>query len=148
MKKIIIILLCILTRAYGQQDTLAWRSELLSSGFKLFAKHTDIDPAILSQIPNLKKMANVKGKFNATDVGNRDPTRRLFFAASSGNKWIISYEHGGIGYHTHCLFITIDTDKTITIKDTLREFTSLSGLKEYAAKQAIPINKDTGYSEY
>jgi len=40
--------------------------------------------------------------FEATHVGY-GPRRRFIIAAATESRWVIAYEHGGIGYHIHVL---------------------------------------------
>jgi hypothetical protein len=47
-------------------------------------------------------LADIGEPFNSTDVVRNDrPSRRLMFVRHLGTKWVIAYEHGGLGNHDH-----------------------------------------------
>lgn len=59
-------------------------------------------------------LANPGEKYNATDIITRGlPSRQLIFMAKSANIFIITYNHGGWGWHQHIL-IACFTGSTIT----------------------------------
>jgi hypothetical protein len=51
---------------------------------------------------NGRKIRISKRRFNATDIGS-GPRRRLSFIVKWKDDYIISYEHGGRGYHCHSI---------------------------------------------
>lgn len=51
-------------------------------------------------------LADAGEPFNASDVVTSDPPvpqRRFLRAYHHGGRWIVWYEHGGIGYHLHAI---------------------------------------------
>jgi hypothetical protein len=87
-----------------------------------------IDKRLLIKFPAWKKMFASNGKFNATDVGN-GPNRRVIFIAKADSNWIISYQHGGTGYYTHCFLITFNDQHNLLIQNSPGKFESLEDLK-------------------
>lgn len=115
---------------YGQtKDTTNWAILLQHSNFIEINSIRKIDKTILTKFPYLKKISRPNGRFNATDNGEGHKLR-LFFIANTANYWIISYEHGGLGYHTHCLLMTINSEKDLDIQESYTMFKSLSDLRE------------------
>jgi hypothetical protein len=51
---------------------------------------------------HLPDMVDRGEPFEATDVGS-GPRRRFIIAAATESRWVMAYEHGGIGYHIHVL---------------------------------------------
>ena len=45
--------------------------------------------------------ADAGARWNATDVLDGSPRRRMISVNHAGSKWVIEYEHGGIGLHNH-----------------------------------------------
>jgi hypothetical protein len=68
---------------------------------------TNIIKALISHFKDDNRIANVNESFNATDVVNRMPTRRLVLAGYSGSRWFVLYEHGGRGLHL--VLVVLDT---------------------------------------
>ena len=89
-------------------------------------------------------MAWPGGEFNATDVGS-GPSRRLYFIAKTDKHWIVSYEHGGWGYHAHCFFITIDDGNNLLIQNSNIKLESLEFLKAFITKEKILLEPWNGY---
>jgi hypothetical protein len=118
--------------SYGQinKDTAGWNTLLLNSSFAKINSIKKIDREILSRFPFWKYMSKPGGKFNATDFGGRR-RRRLYFIAKSDNHWIVSYEHGGRGHHTHCFLITIDAQKNLLVQNSSMKFESIDYLKAF-----------------
>jgi hypothetical protein len=60
-------------------------------------------------------LANPGEKYQVTDVIDEPglPFRRLVFAGVSGNKWLIHYEHGGIGYSTAVVLLELDAQNKV-----------------------------------
>jgi hypothetical protein len=60
-------------------------------------------------------LANVGEKYQITDVIDQPglPFRRLIFAGVNGNKWLIHYEHGGIGHSTAVLLLELDAENKV-----------------------------------
>lgn len=80
------------------------------------------------------------GRFNATDIGS-GPRRRIFFIAKSGNNWIVSYEHGGHGYHRHCFLITIDQQNNSIWDNSCFKIESFGLLKELLKDESCSFTK-------
>ena len=91
-------------------------------------------------------MANPGDKnFNPTDNGGGTRVR-LYFAAKSGDYWIVSYEHGGRGYHTDCFFVKTKRHKTVIAYEMddspgmkMETFTTIEELKTYSSKQKLKL---------
>jgi len=115
----------------SQTDTLQWKALIRSSDWKTYSSVKDLDPQLLKKFPEWKRMSSRNGRFEATDVGT-GPRRRLYFAANYRNYWIVSYEHGGIGYHTHCMFIEI-TANGFNVYHSYNTFGSLAELQRQGA---------------
>src|ERR1051326_891894 len=111
-----------------------------SSTFVSGCKVKDIDTSLFRVFPHWADMSDCSGKFNATDVG-RGPRRRLFFFARSGDHWIVSYEHGGIGYHPHCFFIACDSNGKYVVYETMQEVKSWDNLKSIISSGKLKIEK-------
>ena len=65
---------------------------------------TSIPPEVMLALTSLCDgcvFADFGQPWNPSDVVNELPRRRLLKAEHNGSKWIIQYEHGGIGKHTH-----------------------------------------------
>lgn len=69
------------------------------------------------------RIANPHSKFNATGIVlyRNKPDRRLLFCVHDENSWILAYEHGGLGYHHHFIYVRMEEDGMI-------EMTSLIGI--------------------
>ena len=118
--------------AYGQTaDSPDWRAILQQSGFAEVISTKKIDKNIRSEFPSWEKMSKSEKQFNATDFGG-GKRQRLFFIARADNHWIISYEHGGRGYHTHCFLITVDSSDKLDVLHSDIKFDTLGDLKEFA----------------
>jgi len=76
-----------------------------------------------------KFMANTYGKWNATDnlENVKWPMRRYIYGVKKGAKWIITYEHGGIGNHYHIVFLDNDGRKVISTATTLVNANQIHG---------------------
>jgi len=131
--------------AIGQvKDSTDWNLLLKFSNFTEINSARKIDRIILKKFPSWKRMSKPHGNFNPTDVG-KGRRLRLLFSAKIDNYWIVSYEHGGRGYHTHCLFITIDSNSVLTIKETDMKFDSLEYLKEFVQTRQLLLRHWPGY---
>lgn len=108
-------------------DTLKWKTLIRAANWETYTHAKDLDRAVLKKFPNWRSMSRVNGRFEATDVGS-GPRERLFFIAKYQNCWIVSLEHGGIGYHTHCFFIE-ETDKGLSVYHSYMEFQTLAKLQ-------------------
>ncbi len=147
MKYILTLFVLAFSRlVYSQQpDTLNWETIInSSSGWKTFTSIKDLDKTLISKFPEWKDMSGPKGRFEATDVGG-GPRERLFFAANYQNYWIVSYEHGGIGYHTHCFFIQVKDENKFIIYDSYNEFRTLQKLQSFVLTKDIPMELWDGY---
>jgi hypothetical protein len=130
---------------YGQtKDTVDWSALLQHSNFTEINSTKKIDKNILAKFPSWKRISNRGGQFNATDVGSGRGLR-LFFIAKRDNHWIISYEHGGRGYHTHCFLITIDSDNNLDIQESDMKFESLDYLKAFTKTDNNLFRQWRGY---
>ncbi|MFI5406227.1 MAG: hypothetical protein ACHQ1D_06905 [Nitrososphaerales archaeon] len=132
-RTLIVASFAIVTVTFGQSnDNLTdWPTFLLDSNFTEINSPKKIDKKILSKFPYWKKMSKLSGRFNASDFGG-GPSRRLYFIAKANRHWIISYEHGGRGYHTHCFLITIDPKNNLDIQESWMKIESLDYLKAFA----------------
>ncbi|MCE3259096.1 MAG: hypothetical protein K0S12_737 [Bacteroidetes bacterium] len=147
---LLIFSLCIgVINVFGQKKDTLWRQAILHPDFKTIGNAKEIDSAITNRLPELKSkhIANPNEKFNATDNGG-GPRRRLYFAGFLNNRWIISYEHGGRGYHEHTFFITISADKKLTIDESLQVFQTFQELKNFAFKNDTIIIKSWNHYDY
>lgn len=57
------------------------------------------------------EMANPGQKYQATDVGENGPARRLIFAGLSANKCFVYYEKGGRGHGYYVVVLRIGSQK-------------------------------------
>ena len=67
-------------------------------------------------------IAEAEGLFNPTDtwIGHPPyPRRRFVRAYGHGNRWIVWYEHGGLGYHLHAIGV-IQSQKTARMDGNAR----------------------------
>ena len=130
---------------YSQQsDTLNWETIITSSNWKTYTSVKDLDTKLISKFPQWKDMSRVHGRFEATDVGG-GPRERLFFAANYQNYWIVSYEHGGRGYHTHCFFIKMISENEFLVYQSHKKFKTLEELQSFVSTQDIPMEIWDGY---
>jgi hypothetical protein len=143
---LVVTFFSLLTFGYAQvnKNTIDWQTTLESSNFVAINNPKKIDQNILSKFPEWKKMSAPHGRFNATDDGN-GPHRRLYFIAKADTNWIVSYEHGGRGYHTHCFLITIGSQNNLLIQSSIIEFKSLEYLKLFLRNQKNPFEGWDGY---
>ena len=60
-------------------------------------------------------LANPGEKYQVTDVIDEPglPFRRLIFAGVNGKKWLIHYEHGGIGHSTAVLLLELNAENKV-----------------------------------
>jgi hypothetical protein len=137
---------CFLTIGFGQnaKDAASWETIIQSSTFTEVNNPKKIDKSLLSKFPGWKKMSRRNGKFNGSDVG-AGPRRRIYFIAKSGNRWIVSYEHGGLGYHTHCFLTTIDSENNLDIQESNVKFESLDYLKMFIKSDHALFTQWAGY---
>jgi hypothetical protein len=62
-----------------------------------------------------RKKFKISGKnFNATDFGDSRFFRKLSYIVGSRYYYILSYEHGGRGYHNHSIIFKTSEKKVIT----------------------------------
>jgi hypothetical protein len=128
---ILIILSFVLAKVgFGQEDNNNWQTIIQTSIFTELNNPKKIDKNLLSKFPEWKGMSKRNGKFNASDIGS-GPRRRIYFIANSENHWIISYEHGGRGYHTHCFLITINNQNNLVTQNISIKFESFEYLKAF-----------------
>jgi hypothetical protein len=106
-----------------------WSTILGTEKFTAIRSINKVDPVILARFQYLKTISRPGGKFNSTDLG-KGPRRRLYFIARSNDHWIISYEHGGRGYHSHCFLITIGSSPNLDIQATDIKVESVNYLKQ------------------
>jgi hypothetical protein len=71
-------------------------------------------------------------RFNATDAGG-GPKRRLTYIAQLDNSYILSYEHGGIGYHFHSIIFETDGKEVINV------FKLFSGVKHTSVTELVTM---------
>ena len=136
----------LVTVAYGQtKSKTTWTTVLQYSNFTEITSIKKIDKNILSKFPSWKKMIRRKGQFNATDVGGGQRLRLFFIAKTDDNHWIISYEHGGRGYHTHCFLITIDAKNNLDIQESYTKFETLDYLKAFTKTNDNIFSQWQGY---
>ena len=125
-------------------DTAGLHNTLRTAAFGVSGKVTEIDDWLFIRFPEWEKMADPKKRFNPTDNGG-GAKRRLFFAARSGNVWIVSYEHGGRGYHTHCFIITVTEGHELFVFDCHREFKSMDELRADVLCRDLPLKVSETY---
>lgn len=77
-------------------DELAWASKASMSGLP-----KNVQAALVSLCREPCVFADAGGRWNATDVVDGSPRRRLVSVTHVDSKWVIQYEHGGIGRHNH-----------------------------------------------
>ncbi|TMI74337.1 MAG: hypothetical protein E6H09_05330 [Bacteroidetes bacterium] len=131
--------------SYGQtNDTSDWNTILQQSIFREISSIKKVNKNILAKFPSWKKISKHRGQFNPTDLGG-GRRLRLFFVARTANHWIISYEHGGRGYHTHCYLITIDSQNNLDIRESEIKFESLDYLKALAKTDQNLFSQWRGY---
>jgi hypothetical protein len=125
---------------HGQNDTkiTTWQTILQISIFQKVSNPKKIDKGLLSKFPNWKKMSPQGARFNSSDIGG-GPHRRVYFIANSGNYWIVSYEHGGKVYHSHCFLITLDAENTSILDNNCLKFESFDLLKQFWESEICPF---------
>lgn len=47
------------------------------------------------------------------------PMRRFIYAINLGTRWIVTYEHGGVGNHYHVIYLDTKDYKSISASSTL-----------------------------
>lgn len=92
-------------------------AKIQQDSFAVSYNKKDIPKLIKKKLKCLSQwfaLANPNEKYNATDViiGHR-PSRQLIFMAKSANIFIITYNHGGLGWHQD-IFIAQFNGNTIT----------------------------------
>lgn len=78
----------------------------------------DIPSIIKKEIKCLNSsfaIANTGEKYLSTDIhiGHNLPTRQLIFMAKGKNFFMMTYNHGGIGWHQHILFVQFTGDSIL-----------------------------------
>lgn len=71
---------------------------------------------------NLKEfLANTDQEWNETDVisNSKLPSRGFIYAVRLNSKWVLTYEHGGIGSHYHIVYVDENNLSKLTISVTL-----------------------------
>lgn len=90
-------------------------------------------PACIIQYLNQKYNGTFRlstHRFNASDAGG-GPKRRLTYIARLDNSYILSYEHGGIGYHCHSIIFETDG------KDVTNVIKLFSGVKHTSVTELV-----------
>jgi len=115
MKRIVIALVSTWSSfvfASGQSLPAAQKLHLLDgpcvSSHAVAALPEAVKRAFASAMPAAKfAMADPGEEYQGTDVIDTPglPTRRLIFAAHCGDRWIIHYEHGGLGHNYDVLIV-------------------------------------------
>lgn len=142
MKYLILFLSLTITSLASSQtatDTVDCMTLLKTSDFAVVKTIQEIAPWVFLKFPEWEKMSNPGKKFNTTEKKGSSPKRRLFFAAHSGDNWIVSYEHGGRDYHAHCIFLTVNERHELVVFDACNEFTTFDDLKMLAATIEVPF---------
>ena len=92
-----------------------------SEPWLLVRRVDQIDPAVLAALsrrffPDDRRIANPGAAFNATDVIDRRPRRRLILAGHFDSRWFVAYEVGGRGYHqTLVEYVLVDGKPQLTL---------------------------------
>jgi hypothetical protein len=130
--------------AFGQKSEMNQMTDLINRIYKADSSHfvfdlglipTEITKRIMKTNDSLsylsykeretlklkRFMANTYEKWNATDMVTDEnlPFRRFIYAIKSGTKWILTYEHGGIGAHYHVVYLDTKDYKSLTTSVTL-----------------------------
>jgi hypothetical protein len=66
-------------------------------------------------------MADTYGEWNATDfvLDEKFPCRRFIYGVRLNTKWILTYDHGGLGTHYHVIYVDRRNLNEITLSVTL-----------------------------
>ncbi|AYB32492.1 hypothetical protein D4L85_18775 [Chryseolinea soli] len=88
-----------------------------------------------------KFLAGTNEAWNATDVilDTKLPDRRFLYAANIDTKWVVIYEHGGIGSHLHVMYLDLSAPDSITTFVTLQHYEEIHDL---IYKKHLPETKD------
>ncbi len=142
----LICFLMLTSLAIGQPeaDSAVCTSLLKSSEFTVVETVHEIAPWVFLKFTEWEKMSDPGKKFISSEKKNNSHKRRLFFAAHSGDNWIVSYEHMGSDYHAHCIFITVNERNEISVFDACNEFKTLEVLKTTVLSLNLPIEKWDG----
>jgi hypothetical protein len=84
------------------------------------------------------EFVNPHDEFQSTDIGNGLPSRRLVLLERRGNHWILTYEHGGIGLHTHYV-------ECFIFGDQIRGLRAGIAGKDVNSNERIANALDSGY---
>ena len=85
------------------------------SRFREVRAVTNLPPAVVALCADDKgKLAEPEQKWEATDVITDDtlPRKRLIWAATDGERYVVHYERGGRGHSFHVLVATLTTGDT------------------------------------
>ena len=88
--------------------------EVCADTFKVSNSYKSLPKFIRNYLDELNqsKFKLSKKRFNPTDVNNRPSTsRKLSYVAMSDRFYILSYKHGGKGYHGHTLIFELDSNR-------------------------------------
>lgn len=94
--------------------------ELLSGDCAVVRLPNEIPQAIRNAFATMTRekpfaLAEPGARFNATDLIEPNlPTRRLVFAGACDNRWLIQYEHGGIGKSVALSVMQLNKDESVS----------------------------------
>jgi hypothetical protein len=123
MKKIVFIsmLFVVTSNSYSQEDSIVnTKIQAIVKGFSTnSARFTSMDSVPRFVINYIEKRNGAKfsisnRKFNATDNGS-GPRRKLSFIAKLKDDYILSYQHGGMGYHCHSIIFETNGSEVINV---------------------------------
>jgi hypothetical protein len=84
--------------------------QILDADFDSIQRIEALPPGVQKLLPS--GMANPNEGFNAMDVMDGKPSRRLILAGHYSKCDFVCYEHGGYGYHLHLLIFTNGNEGT------------------------------------
>jgi len=93
-------------------------SKIDTTGFAISHNKKDIPALIKKELKCLGNgftLANPGKKYDATDVytGPNVPSRQLIFMATGKNFFMMTYNHGGIGWHQHIVLVQFENNRII-----------------------------------
>jgi hypothetical protein len=137
LKPFLIICMFIVTgKVYSQEDSLV-RSKVMTIT-RAFSENGEVVTSY-GKLPQFirhylyqkrgERFRIAKKRFNGTDIG-AGPRRRLAFITKLNDDYILSYEHGGRGYHCHSIIFETNGKEVIGFYN-LAFFDKQNNVKEF-----------------
>ena len=85
-----------------------------------------------------------KGKFNSSDIDVKESTsRKLSYVGISKRYYILSYEHGGKGYHEHSIIFEVDSGRIVNVCNLIiSKHSDVAQLKYFLAHELYVQTSD------